>query len=520
MEEMGCIRNDRYRQPVPTGKIHCLGERHNLIGLTMNQQGMLGYRDITETETLDGWTGQNQGIGLTLPLQGRVQLGRDRRAKRKTGKHPLPRKHLGVTRLKLLNQHLHVGGFTLAIVEYACRLANTPKVWTHCHQALLQTSPGNGGHDFIVARSAMQRMGVQDQSPPCRGLFGPFDNTIDHTRTRFEFKCLFTLCHNAVPAVVPVDLFKVALSLANKLNSNPVMSGSRPAMLANLPEPAVLQHQLIEALPAFRHVRWLDETGSTNANLLALAHDASAPTARPWLEGTHLQTMGRGRAGRSWQNRRGANLMFSCAFDVFLPARQLAALSPLTGVATAEALRSLLGPGHQARLAMKWPNDIMWGSAKLAGILVESTRASTARQSADHYVIIVGLGLNLEDARALSLSLDRSVADWSEIMHQDACAATHSVATIVQTIANAWYQVFNEVTRHGIINLAARFSAVDSLLGQYVHILDNGRLLNAGIACGINEHGQLVVKGPDGETALSVGEVSVRARQPLGSANP
>ena len=289
-------------------------------------------------------------------------------------------------------------------------------------------------------------------------------------------------------------------------------------MLSTLPEPATLQNQLIQGLPAFRHVRWLDETGSTNADLLALAHDTGTLTARPWLEGAHLQTMGRGRAGRSWQNRRGANLMFSCAFDVFLPARHLAALSPLTGVATAEALRSLITPEHQSRLTMKWPNDILWGSAKLAGILVESTRASTARQSADHYVIIVGLGLNLDDARALSLSLDRSVADWSEITHHDHLAASHSLATVVQTIANAWYQVFNEATRHGITNLASRFNTVDGLLGQYVHIIDNGRLLNAGIACGVNEYGQLRVKGPDGETALSVGEVSIRARQPFGSA--
>lgn len=291
-------------------------------------------------------------------------------------------------------------------------------------------------------------------------------------------------------------------------------------MLPTLPEPAALQNRLARGLPAFRHVRWLEETGSTNADLLALAHDTGTLTARPWLEGAHLQTMGRGRAGRSWQNRRGANLMFSCAFDVFIPARQLAALSPLTGVATAEALRTLVGPAHQPRLTMKWPNDIMWGAAKLAGILVESTRASTARQSADHYVIIVGLGLNLDDARALSLSLDRSVADWSEITHLDAIAASHSLDTIVQTIANAWYQVFNEVTRHGVTHLAARFNAVDGLLGQYVHILDNGRLLNAGIACGVNEYGQLRVKGPDGEAALSVGEVSVRARQPIGPACP
>ena len=288
-------------------------------------------------------------------------------------------------------------------------------------------------------------------------------------------------------------------------------------MSALLPEPAELQTHLGHALPAFRHVRWLEETTSTNADLLALAHDPSSLAARPWLEGAHLQTMGRGRAGRSWQNRRGANLMFSCAFDVFIAARNLPALSPLAGVATAEALRSIIEPAHRHRLTMKWPNDIWWDGAKLAGLLVESTRASTARQSADHYVIIVGVGINLDDARALSVSLDRAIADWSDLLRSNATIEA-CMSPVVQSIAKAWYQVFNEITRDGFTRLPERFEAVDGLLGQHVHILDNGRLLQAGIACGVNQNGQLLIRGPHGETPVSVGEVSVRPRQAAASA--
>jgi BirA family biotin operon repressor/biotin-[acetyl-CoA-carboxylase] ligase len=285
-----------------------------------------------------------------------------------------------------------------------------------------------------------------------------------------------------------------------------------------LPEPSDFQHLLTQALPAFRHVSWLEVAGSTNADLLALAREPSPVSARPWLEGAHLQSHGRGRAGRSWQNRRGANLMFSCAFDIFVAARHLPVLSPLTGVATCEALRALITPQHQHRLTMKWPNDILWDNAKLAGILVESTRAGTARQSADHHVIIVGIGLNLDDARALSQSLDRSIADWSEIARQDPLAATATTVELVEAIAKAWYRVFNEATRDGFANFAQRYNAVDGLLGQHVHVLDDGRLIQAGIACGVNDSGQLLLRGPNGETALSVGEVSVRARQPAGLA--
>ena len=283
-------------------------------------------------------------------------------------------------------------------------------------------------------------------------------------------------------------------------------------MLTTLPDPASLQVDLTQALPAFRHVRWLEETGSTNADLLALARATDTLMARPWLEGAHLQTLGRGRAGRSWQNRRGANLMFSCAFDVFVPARQLAILSPLVGVATAQALRALITTENQPRLTLKWPNDILWDTAKLAGILVESTRAGTARPSPDHHVIIVGVGLNLDDARALSISLDRAIADWSEIERQDTLAASHPVSTVIQAIAKAWYDVFNEVTRGGVTDFPARYQRVDALLGQFVHVIDNDRMLQAGIACGVNEQGQLRIRGPAGETTLSIGEISIRAR--------
>src|SRR5690606_28485961 len=124
--------------------------------------------------------------------------------------------------------------------------------------------------------------------------------------------------------------------------------------------------------------------------------------ARPWLLGAHLQHHGRGRAGRTWQNRPGANLMFSCAFDVFLPPQHLPTLSPAAGVAACEALRSLIGPAYQHQLTLKWPNDLQWKFAKLAGILVEVTRSGTSRISSDHYVAILGIGINLDDARALS----------------------------------------------------------------------------------------------------------------------
>ena len=270
---------------------------------------------------------------------------------------------------------------------------------------------------------------------------------------------------------------------------------------------------LRSALPCFKHIDWVQRTTSTNADLLNQARKGDGKLARPWLLGAHIQENGRGRAGRTWQNRLGANLMFSCAFDIFLPPRRLPALSPLAGLAACEALRGLIGPEYQRHLVMKWPNDVHWRFAKLAGILVEITRAGTSRLAADHHVAIVGIGINLQDARALSKSLDRQVADWSEIATQDAHAGRAGAINIVAAVARAWYDSFNEAVREGFDTLPQRYTRLDALAGQHINVLDDGRIVHAGIACGINELGQLLVRGPDGETAISAGEISVRLQK-------
>lgn len=280
---------------------------------------------------------------------------------------------------------------------------------------------------------------------------------------------------------------------------------------ARLLDPVAMASGLRACLPQFSHIEWVERTVSTNADLYARARDEHGGTARPWLLGTHLQDRGRGRAGRTWQSRRGANLMFSCAFDVFLPPRQLPALSPLAGLAACEALREVISAENRNQLCMKWPNDVQWRSAKLAGILVEVTRAGTARLAPDHHIAIIGMGINLEDARALSQSLNRRVADWAEISNADSLAGTATAVGLVQRIAKAWYNALNDVTARGFDDFPERYQRIDALIGQAVDVIDNDKLLHTGIASGVNTHGQLMLRTPAGETPITVGEISVRA---------
>lgn len=282
-----------------------------------------------------------------------------------------------------------------------------------------------------------------------------------------------------------------------------------PAALG-LDTPPIIAQQLTTLLPFFPTIRWVDRTDSTNADLLELARADTGQLMRPWLLGAHLQDRGRGRAGRTWENRRGGHLMFSCAFDVFLPTRQLATLSPLAGVAATEALRSLLPIQDIDKLTMKWPNDILWQGGKLAGILTEVTRASTSPLSMDHHVVIIGIGLNLNDAHALSHALNRHVTDWSDVVAISPTLKDLGAAELAAYIAKSWYQALNDVTAFGFMDLPSRYKKVDGLLNRPLNIIDNDRIILSGIGAGINEQGQLLLREANQTHTVSVGEVSVR----------
>lgn len=269
-----------------------------------------------------------------------------------------------------------------------------------------------------------------------------------------------------------------------------------------LPAPPTLAHLLADWLPAFGQVSWKAETGSTNADLLAQARER--PEGKPWLLGAHLQTQGRGRVGRSWKSPSGAALMVSFAFDVHLLAADLPALSPLTGLAACESLRALIGEDRAGPLTVKWPNDLQWGQAKLAGLLVESLRNPVGLIAG--HTVVVGIGLNLRDADVLSMTLGRPIADWSQI----GAPAEVGVAEIVRALANGLHQALLDVQREGFGAFVQRYAQVDALAGQAVNVIDQGRILQQGIAQGLDAQGRLLLRTDSGVQPIIVGEVSIR----------
>lgn len=132
------------------------------------------------------------------------------------------------------------------------------------------------------------------------------------------------------------------------------------------------------------------ECGSTNDEAWKLWGSCAG---EPVLVSTKVQTRGRGRQGRPWDSSIEGNLFVSLALAP--PKKNLLWLPLAAGIAAYEAIDKACELGEDS-LRLKWPNDIMWGNAKLGGILCES-RFIGDRPSA----VVVGFGLNIEHAPRL-----------------------------------------------------------------------------------------------------------------------
>ena len=140
-----------------------------------------------------------------------------------------------------------------------------------------------------------------------------------------------------------------------------------------------------------------DQIGSTNAEAMARARNGERGPV--WLV-TSEQTAGRGRRQRPWIAPRG-NLAASILEVMDVAPAVAATLGFAAGLALEAALRRLSveaarcpASAQDLKLSLKWPNDVLAGRQKLAGILLE------AEAVADRLAVVVGIGTNVVAAPA------------------------------------------------------------------------------------------------------------------------
>jgi BirA family transcriptional regulator, biotin operon repressor / biotin---[acetyl-CoA-carboxylase] ligase len=263
------------------------------------------------------------------------------------------------------------------------------------------------------------------------------------------------------------------------------------AGMINLPQP-----EAIAALcrPAAQQVevRVVEETGSTNADLMA----ALPALASPVLLLARHQTAGRGRAGRSWQSQAGQSLTFSLAWKFQRPLHALVGLPLAIGVALAETLASF---GVDVKL--KWPNDVLLQGRKLAGVLIESAAAGGSGSWA-----VIGIGINLDlDADSLA-RIERPAASlpWLAELDQNVL-----MAALLSTLAEA----LDRFEQQGLAAFTERWNQLHAHAGQAVIILEDGRVLHEGIGAGVDALGRFLLDTGDGRVAVMAGDVSLRPKE-------
>jgi BirA family biotin operon repressor/biotin-[acetyl-CoA-carboxylase] ligase len=245
------------------------------------------------------------------------------------------------------------------------------------------------------------------------------------------------------------------------------------------------------------------ETGSTNSDLLAAAR-AGAP------EGTVLaaevQTAGRGRLDRRWTCPPRAALSFSVLLRPdSVPAVARGWIPLLAGVAVAAGLRAQAG--LDARL--KWPNDVLVGGAKIAGILAE--------QAGD--AIVLGIGINVTTRRD-----ELPVPQATSVVLAGAAPDREQLLVAVLGELETWYRRWVAAVAAGPpvaagtvlagtgpggdpAGLRAEYLRLSDTAGQQVRVSMPGGKLVTGRARDVDATGRLVVETASGPVPVSAGDV-------------
>lgn len=246
--------------------------------------------------------------------------------------------------------------------------------------------------------------------------------------------------------------------------------------------------------PAFA-LEWIAECDSTNRVLM---ETTPRDDGRMQVLVADRQHAGRGRRGRQWESWPGGSLTFSLRRHFAAGAPVPAGLSLVAGLAVARALDALGVPG----IALKWPNDIMHGDAKLGGILVE-LQASRAR--APSMSAVIGIGINLRLPPNAAVRDQPGITDLAALR-----AAVPTPATVLAAVLAELHTVLARYEEAGFPALRDAWQARNAHAGRTVQIRSETEVF-AGECIGVDVDGALLVRTGEHTRRVLAGDVSLRA---------
>jgi|SRR5215471_8335242 BirA family biotin operon repressor/biotin-[acetyl-CoA-carboxylase] ligase len=249
------------------------------------------------------------------------------------------------------------------------------------------------------------------------------------------------------------------------------------------------------ALQAGYRLAAFDQIGSTNAEALERARAGErSPT---WFV-TTLQTAGRGRRQRAWIAPRG-NLASSILEVVDVSPAVAATLGFAAGLALEQALgkvsvEAAMRAGHDLNFRLKWPNDVLAGERKLAGILLEAEALP-----AGGLAVVVGIGTNVVAAPEGTPTPAVSLAGLG---------VTISAEELFAALSDSWAElraIWDD--GRGFGEIRNRWLARAAGLGQEVAIMSGSSTIEGTFET-IDEQGCMIVRTGEGRLVpITAGDV-------------
>lgn len=203
---------------------------------------------------------------------------------------------------------------------------------------------------------------------------------------------------------------------------------------------------------------------------------------------THRQEAGRGQRGNSWESQPGMNLTFSIILHPKTPSADFFDLNLAVSLAVYDALN----PFAPGRVAVKWPNDIMFSNRKICGILIENTISSGLITRS-----VAGIGVNVNQesftvSTATSLRAETgNTYDLNELL-----------ASILRSVETRYMQAKTAPSQ-----LRSRY--LDCLYRRHVqHKFQSGNEVFHGMIDGVDSSGRLQINTSTGMRTFATKEIA------------
>lgn len=238
-----------------------------------------------------------------------------------------------------------------------------------------------------------------------------------------------------------------------------------------------------------RNFIYSDEVDSTNSVLLTSKEFAQNGTV---ILAEH-QSKGRGRKNREWLSSPGQNLTFSILLKRDLKESKINMINLGAAISVAQAIENL----YQLNVELKWPNDVLIGKKKIAGILIESTSKGNKISK-----LVVGIGINVNQP---------NFPGKFDIPPTSVRKEFHSLVSrekLLSEVLNNFESILDEA-KEDYKKILNNWRSRCKMIGEKVKIVDEEKT-KFGLFEDIDDDGFLILKQGEKREKIHYGDVSLR----------